>query len=469
MHERAAALLRDAGAPAEQVAAQLLEAPRRGAAWVVEALEDAGRTAMRRGAADSAVAHLRRALEEPPTEGRRSGVLLALGTAEALTNGPASAEHLHAAFEGLVEPAARARVADALARVLLFTERPAQAAALARRAAAELAPGHEPQRATLEALELATNYMGPLDDELTARIARHRRTGEPPPLLSMAALDWAYRGGAAGACCALALEALERGDLIERENGLFSISAILVLGLADREEAVEALDGSLEAAHRNGSLFSVASVHLFYGITLLWRGDLGGAREMLTTAKEEFTAWGFGDTGQHFLDAHLALVAIEQGDVAAGRRALGRGPAADAASDATRYWMGALLAVLVAEGRWNDALEAADEIARRFGHYTSPAAGRWRSLRAVALDRSGRREEALALAREELEGARIWGAPGALGNALRVLGMLEGPEGIARLEEAVEVLAGSAARLDHAKALAALGSALRRERRHRGA
>ena len=66
LHERAAVLLRDAGAPSEQVAAQLLEAPRRGAAWVVDALEAAGATAMRRGAADSAVALLRRALEEPP-------------------------------------------------------------------------------------------------------------------------------------------------------------------------------------------------------------------------------------------------------------------------------------------------------------------------------------------------------------------------------------------------------------------
>jgi DNA-binding CsgD family transcriptional regulator len=300
---------------------------------------------------------------------------------------------------------------------------------------------------------------------MTARVERHRRSGAPPPLLALAAVDCAYRGGTADACCALALEALERGDLVERENGLFSVAATNVLGLADREEAIEALDASFEAAHRNGSLFSVASAHLFYGMTLLWRGDLAGARELLTTGKEQFTAWGFGATGQVYLDAHLALVAIEQGDPAEGRRALERGGPAEPASDATRYWLGARMTLLVAEERWEDALGAAEDIRPRFGHYTSPAAGCWRSQLALALDRLGRRDEALALAREELGAARIWGAPGALGNALRLLGTLGGERGAARLEEAVAVLDGSPARLDHAKALAALGSALRRERR----
>jgi predicted ATPase len=53
-HERAARLLADAGAPAEQVAAQLLQAPSRGADWAVDALLAAGRSAIRRGAAESA-------------------------------------------------------------------------------------------------------------------------------------------------------------------------------------------------------------------------------------------------------------------------------------------------------------------------------------------------------------------------------------------------------------------------------
>ncbi len=46
-----------------------------------------------------------------------------------------------------------------------------------------------------------------------------------------------------------------------------------------------------------------------------------------------------------------------------------------------------------------------------------------------------------------------------------MLGTLEGEAGLPRLEEAAAVLEGSLARLEQAKALAALGSALRRARR----
>jgi DNA-binding NarL/FixJ family response regulator len=462
-HERAAGALRAAGAPAEQVAAQLLEAPRRGDPAVVDVLEEAGRTAMRRGASDSAVAYLQRALEEPPPGERRTGVLLALGGAEALTNGQAAAEHLAEAYAAIEEPELRAMVADGLVRVLIFTDRRPEAAALARRAAAELPPGHEAQAALFEALELATNYIGDLSAEKTERVARHRDPADVPALVAMAAIDWSFRGGSAGACAALALAALEHGDLVRRENGMFSISAITVLGLADRDEAVEMWDASLEAAHRDGSLFSVASIHLFYGMTLLWRGDLPGAAAMLHQGKEEFAAWGFGATGQVYLDAHLAQILLEQGDVPAARAALEQSSAPDERSDALRYRLNSELALLVAEGRWEEALALTAAIRRAFGLYTSPSAGRWRSLAAIALHRLGRRDEAVALAAEEVAHARAWGAPGALGNALRVLGQLEGR--IDALEEAVAVLTGSPARLDLAKALAAHGAALRHARR----
>jgi DNA-binding NarL/FixJ family response regulator len=462
-HERAAALLRAVGAPPEQVAAQLLEAPRRGDHAVVDVLEAAGRTAMRRGASDSAVAYLQRALEEAPPGERRTTVLLALGAAEALTNGHAAAEHLAEAYATIEEPELRAVVADGLVRAMIFTDRRPEAAALARRARAELPPGHETQAALFEALELATNYIGDLTEEKTERVARHRDPDDLPALVAMAAIDWSYRGGSADACCALALAALERGELIRRENGMFSISAITVLGLADRDEAVEMWDASLEAAHRDGSLFSVASIHLFYGMTLLWRGDLPGAATMLRQGKEEFEAWGFGATGQVYLDAHLAQILLEQGDVAGARAALEQSGAPDERSDALRYRLNTELALLVGEGRWAEALALVPEIRRLFGLYTSPAAGRWRSLAATALHRLGRRDEAVALAAEEVAHARAWGAPGALGGALRVLGQLEGR--IEPLEEAVAVLTGTPARLDLAKALAAYGSALRHAKR----
>ena len=65
-HQQAARILAAAGVPVEQVAAQLLRAPRRGDTATVETLRAAARRAVECGAADSAVTYLRRALDEPP-------------------------------------------------------------------------------------------------------------------------------------------------------------------------------------------------------------------------------------------------------------------------------------------------------------------------------------------------------------------------------------------------------------------
>ena len=67
------------------------------------------------------------------------------------------------------------------------------------------------------------------------------------------------------------------------------------------------------------------------------------------------------------------------------------------------------------------------------------------------------KRKAIELASEELDRARDWGAPGTVAHSLRVLGLLEGAEGLERLEEAVEVVSRAPARLELAKSLAGLG------------
>src|SRR5262249_21474727 len=64
-HERAARLLLEMDAPAEQVAAHVREMPRSGEEWVVGVLRAAARAAFAAGAPDAAIASLRRALAEP--------------------------------------------------------------------------------------------------------------------------------------------------------------------------------------------------------------------------------------------------------------------------------------------------------------------------------------------------------------------------------------------------------------------
>ena len=76
-----------------------------------------------------------------------------------------------------------------------------------------------------------------------------------------------------------------------------------------------------------------------------------------------------------------------------------------------------------------------------------------------------RTDEAIALVEEELEIARQVGAPRALGRSLRVLGQLKRKDGFELIEESVAVLADSPARLEYGWSLAALGTALRHERK----
>src|SRR5262245_38226820 len=103
-HERAARLLDESGASVEQVAAHLLAIPARGEGWVVAVLQHAAAQATHKGAPESAVAYLSRAVAEPPPTSQEGDVLLELGIAEALTSGPAATQHLSLAYERLEDP-----------------------------------------------------------------------------------------------------------------------------------------------------------------------------------------------------------------------------------------------------------------------------------------------------------------------------------------------------------------------------
>jgi DNA-binding CsgD family transcriptional regulator len=99
------------------------------------------------------------------------------------------------------------------------------------------------------------------------------------------------------------------------------------------------------------------------------------------------------------------------------------------------------------------------------GAVLTPGLVPWRSQAALALGGENA-DEARRLAREELELARVFGAPRTLGVALRAAGLTGlANEGIRLLREAVAVLEDSPARLEHARAVVELGAALRRQGR----
>jgi DNA-binding NarL/FixJ family response regulator len=469
-HERAAQALRASGADTEHVAAQLLAAPRRGEEWVSALLEEAAAAAMGKGAADSAAAYLRRALQEPPAPERRTPVLLTLGEAEALTHGPTGAERLHAAYDAVDDPVVRAQVGGGLARLLMFTGTAEESSAIARDAAAGLPQGHEDLRRWLEANELVNVFWGDDTPRMRERLARYRRApGDDGlgsnSLAAMAAFEWAYAGGGAEKCCAIALEAIRAGDLIARDNGPIPVCALLVFTLADRDEAVEFLDDALAEAHTTGSVLSTSGNQLWHGFARLRRGDLAEAEALLRSSIALTNTWGFSTIGERYPTVFLAATLLMRGDVAGARRELDRTSDTGDTADSTRWQLMWKTRLLAAEGRWDEVIASAEVMAERFAWVANPSACGWREPLAEALSRLERPAEALAVAEENLELARRWGAPGTVGPALRALGTLRGEEGLPLLEEAVAVLESSSARLEHARALAALGATLRRARR----
>jgi DNA-binding CsgD family transcriptional regulator len=97
---------------------------------------------------------------------------------------------------------------------------------------------------------------------------------------------------------------------------------------------------------------------------------------------------------------------------------------------------------------------------------TCPSYVPWRSDAALAHLALGDRESAERLAEEELLLAQAFGAPRALGVALRAAGVVAGGDrGASLLREAIDAFERGDARLEVARALADLGAMLRRRNR----
>ena len=470
-HARAARMLAEREAPPEQVAAHILAMPRRGDPWAVKTLRLAARTALRSGGVDSAVSYLRRALEEPPDAEHRRWVELDLGLAESLTSGPEAAGHLRAAYDATDDPTQRGWIAMVLGQVLLFTGSGPEAGALVAEARAALPEGETDLALRLQALLISVDNFGPAGGAVPPEHDFEPGTSLGADMLAaVEAHARAMRNDGAERCAELALAALRSGRLIAEDNGSSPTEATMIaLMLAGREEAGTYTKASLAEAHRRGSLFAATAAQIFRGWWLRRSGELADAEEMLVRASEGIVAWGFGGV-MLFPASALAEVRAERGDLAGAWAALALPGFPEGAklppSAQVSWWVAAKLRVLLAEGRAEEALALADLAGERFGAIVlNPAWLPWRSARAEALHRLDRADEARAAATDELDAARAWGAPTTVGRSLRVLGTVRGQAGLADLVEAVALLEGTPERLELAKALAALGTAMRLARR----
>jgi DNA-binding CsgD family transcriptional regulator len=474
-HRRAGRLLAT-DAPAERVASHLLATEPAHDEWVVDLLREAADAALARGAPDAAADYLRRAVAEPPPPPQRATLLHRLGSAEARAGEPGAIDHLAAAVELADDPRAAASAALELANALLFAGRVGEGVRVLEEAATRLGDGDRELSLRLQAdvIALAEYDVG------LAGIAAERLEGvvgslpgnSPAERLLLAHLAHAkMRGGADPVeLMQLAERALADGRLLAEQTAdspsFYHVAEVLYSSGERFDWARELVEAAFADARKRGSVagFVIASCFssdVAYRIGALREAE-ADARGALEAAREH--EWGVGIVAG-VIHAVKALTA--RGDLR-GAEALLAGSGIDlgAATPLLAELVYARGRLRLAEGRFEEALEdvhAAAELAEAQGARNPAGRIAWRSSAAEALTGLGRGEKARRLAQEELGLVRRWGRGRAAGIALRVLGVAtEGDEGGDLLREAVETLAQTAARYEHARALTDLGARLRR-------
>jgi DNA-binding CsgD family transcriptional regulator len=467
LHAAVARMLDDEDLPAERAAAHLLETDASGDAWVVRVLMSAGESAVARGAPDSAVRYLQRALAEPPPGDALGTVLAALGRAEAAAGDRAAFEtHLRRAIDVTDGPRERAAVALDLGRVLATVGAFGAAREVIERGIDDIGDRADQLSHLLEA-ELYTVALN--DFEATDAVAPRirERVGDlaagqldSSPLLAPLAMALAINVAPAARGADLARRA-------ERESGL-GLNTVLpgCVGnahlFAGRLADAEAVyDRAIEDARRRGSRSSLATMTGLRSRVALHRGaaaraedDARLAIELLLAQGNAHDALGVVWSSAQLVEALVVRGSIDEADAVLAPIDIDALPP----TYPRALLIGARGRLRLARGRAEEALD--DARASVPATARNPAVRPWRSDAAFALIRLGRVDEAADLAAEELELARSFEVPEAIGRALRAQALATSTT--APLEEAIDVLAASEARLEHAHSLLELGAMLRR-------
>lgn len=280
---RAVAVLAARG-DVEGVASHLLAIPPSGDREAVATLRRAAARAVTRGAPETAVALLARALVEPPGEVEQAGVLHELGLAEMRINASIAPVHLQAALDQAAQGPLAATIADDLARALHSLNRSPEAVVIAERALAQLAPQQTIQRERLVARLVELAQFVPDRVGVRERVADAAATITGPAALTRVRAIRAYDAMLAAEPAAEVLRearvALHDGaraaDTADGSMPVFlAVMALAVAG--DPGGATTVLEGVLDSARRRGSVVSYTGTLSIRARVRLLRGDLRGA------------------------------------------------------------------------------------------------------------------------------------------------------------------------------------------------
>jgi DNA-binding CsgD family transcriptional regulator len=472
-HADAAALLRERGAPTQAVGAHLAALRPSGSEQVASGLLAAARTALARGAPESAIRLLRRTLDEGAPAPPKAEILLELSRAEMMVRDPAAADHLREAIDEASDPSLRVTATIALADALSAAGRWDELRQLVEEDALRGLGDEQVELVTaFEAMQLAMIAHDPLlMDRFEPTIVRVRELSEASgwaahALSAVIAGTTASRGADSAETVALAERALRDPVLLGDidSGGWATAQAFIALGCAERYGRLcEVADEVEREGRRVGSMRALTGGPGYRALAADRRGDLRTAEAEIRPVidlllQADVPMWvatlvfmisdtllerpGNGDVVELLEVAPIDPVFLTTGGGALLRHVRGR----------LRRERGEAEAGL-------EDLRAAAETLEALGF--APNMLNWRSELALALPPE-EREEAVRLTSEELDLARLIDLPRPLGIALRATGQLTGgAEGIESLRGSVTVLDGSEARLEQARSRLFLGSALR--------
>jgi DNA-binding CsgD family transcriptional regulator len=257
------------------------------------------------------------------------------------------------------------------------------------------------------------------------------------------------------------------GALVDSMPSVAISCAATALMFAELDDDVDRFfDTIMEAAKKRGELVTLSNMLCFRGLTLAQRGDLEGAVEDLRES-DDLVRYLPTQQGAIYFHSYLADVLTNRGELDEAERSLAQLGLEEEVAESGHmiFFLGARGWLRYARREFAAALGDWQRLGRCMQAFEmpNPAIVAWRSHMALALLALDRRDEALELAREEVELARAWGSPRPIGVALRTRGLAEGgEEGIETLRESLAVLEGSSAKLERARTLVELGAALRR-------
>jgi DNA-binding CsgD family transcriptional regulator len=467
-HGRAAWLFSQPAPDYDRMACHLLQAAPAADRRVVDVLREAARLALRHGATDAAVAHLRRALREPPQPSQLPDVTRELGTAELLAREPSAIERLTDALAITAQPVQRAQIALLLGRALVTAGRLTEAESVLSSPISELgsdgdlAVRLEMWRAALGLLD--PRFRAGLDQRLPVLRSLAGRSGPAGQgLLVVLAYLAAMKGADREEVLGLTDQGLDGARFLTAEtDGMALWCATLMLAWIDDLDRADRVRDELLAAARHGSVVASAIAAICAASTAMRRGSLAVAEAEARTAADLAVQYD-RPFYEPFARALLGEALLERGDIGQAAAAMdgidlehirGSGP-----SSLLLHVRGRVRAARGdREGAARD-LRRCGEISELLG-YVNPNIAPWRSCLAQVVPDP---QEAQALVQTELSRARRAGQPRGIGVALRVTALLSHPrERLPLLQEAVETLRRSPSALELARALSDYGSALAR-------